>query len=360
MAGRMGLAYRIIGRTFGAQLKPLVAGAGFMALRGVVAAGMAADRVLFPALGKTRVQRPIVIVGNPRTGTTLLHRFLCEHGYGVGQEAWRMAYPSLTLQTLLGPLVPYLERVSPTRHYTSAAHETGPTHIETDDASILLRYFDGFFLYGFLMAFHEDDLRAGFLPEVRDTSARDFAWLDEVWRRSLVAHHGAVVVAKLFSLGARMPAFQKAFPDARVLYMARDPVSVLPSALSLVTGVLDSIGGFWSLPEAVRARWIERLYGVLVDLLRRFWLDWESGAIDRSRVMIVRYDHLMRDFEGVMAGVHDFLGVAPTAAQEAAIKAQAQSQRSHRSGHRYALERFGLSEARVREDTRFFSEAFLP
>ena len=60
-----------------------------------------------------------------------------------------------------------------------------------------------------------------------------------------------------FSLGPRLPQFIERFPDAKILYMVRDPVSVIPSGLSLVTGVLDKrFDG--SLPEADRKRYCHR------------------------------------------------------------------------------------------------------
>ena len=43
--------------------------------------------------------------------------------------------------------------------------------------------------------------------------------------------------------------------------MVRDPLSVIPSGLSLVTGVLDKKFSFWSLEKSKRDRFIKRLYG---------------------------------------------------------------------------------------------------
>jgi hypothetical protein len=168
---------------------------------------------------------------------------------------------------------------------------------------------------------------------VRDTSARDFAWLDALWRRCLVADGSGRNVAKLFSLSARLPRFLAAFPEAQILYMARDPVEVIPSSMSLVTGVLDRAFGFWSLPEAVRSMWLERMYGAWIVLLRRFHEDWQSGAIDRTRVFIVRYDQMMLDFAGLMAAMCDFLGHPMTPALRATVQQRAEKQRRYTSEH---------------------------
>lgn len=357
---RMGAAYGVLRNTFGVPFRPLVAAYLFANIRLGVAMGMWMDRLLFPKLRKTEVKRPIVLVGNPRTGTTFLQRFMSDQGYGKGMEVWQMLYPSLTLQTFLRPFLPLLEAVSPAKYHATKAHDTNLTSVETDDVGVLFRHFDGFFLYGFFLAFSKEDLLPQFEPSVRDTSQRDFDWLEELWRRSLVANQAEVNIAKLFSLGPRLPSFLARFPDARILYMARDPVEIIPSGMSLVTGVLDNAFGFWKLPAETKNLWFERMYNAFVELLRRFHEDWTSGRIPRDKVFLVRYDRMMKDFEGLMSDMHDFLGVTPTDAQQAAIDAQGKKQRAYKSEHKYDLSKFNLDEDRIRRDCAFFYDTFLP
>lgn len=357
---RMRLAYGIVGRTFGVRLLPIFAGWMWANIRVAVAMGMALDPLFFPRLRRTEVKKPIVLVGNPRTGTTFLQRFLCDEKYGAGLEVYRMLYPSLIIQAVLKPFLPILELVAPTKYHKTKAHDTSLQSVETDDVGVLFRHFDGFFLYGFFLAFDEVDHEKEFKPEVRDTSARDFEWLDTLWRRSLVAHDSDTVIAKLFSIGTRSPQFFQRFPDARILYMARDPLATIPSGMSLVTGVLENAFGFWSLPEEVRNRWFERLYSGLVELQRRFHDDWQSGKLPADQVFIVRYDRMMSDFGGLMDDMHKFLGHTPTEAQRKAIATQAETQRSYKSEHQYDLKKFNLDEAKIRKDCAFFYDAFLP
>ena len=73
-----------------------------------------------------------------------------------------------------------------------------------------------------------------------------------MWKRVLISSRGHRTVAKLFSISANLPSFQKNIPNAKVLYMIRNPLNVIPSGLSLVTGVLDKRFGFWSLSKKRR------------------------------------------------------------------------------------------------------------
>ena len=81
-----------------------------------------------------------------------------------------------------------------------------------------------------------------------------------MWKRVLISSKGKRTVAKLFSLSSTTPEFTQTFPDAKILYMVRDPLSVIPSGLSLVTGVLDKKFDFWSMPKEKRQHFINRLY----------------------------------------------------------------------------------------------------
>jgi omega-hydroxy-beta-dihydromenaquinone-9 sulfotransferase len=357
---RMGQVYRVLRRTFGVRVAPLFVALVFGMIRTVVAIGMALDHVFFPRLRRTRANRPIVIVGNPRTGTTFLQRFLADEGFGSGMELFLMLYPSLLLQKMLRPVLPLLEKISPAKFHSTEAHQTSLSSVETDDVAVLFRYVDGFFLYGFFLSFDEEDRLPWFDPRVRDTSRRDLAWLDTLWRRSLVLHESQRNIAKLFSLAVRLPTFLQRFPEAQILYMARDPLSVIPSSMSLVIGVLDKGFGFWSLPEAVKKRWLERMYQAWVLLFQKFHEDWQSGAIDRSRVFIVRYDRMMADFEGLMDEMCAFLGHDITPELRATIRKRAEKQRKYESEHKYDLAKFGLTEAQIRRDCAFFYDTFLP
>lgn len=359
MLHRLRLVYTVLASTFRVRVLPLIVVWGYFFLRLNVALLMALDNLFFPRLQGTKVQKPIIIVGNPRTGTTFLQRWLVEHQFGVGMHLYRSLYPSIILQKILRPFLPLLEKVSPARFHQSAAHETNLSSIETDDVTGFFRYFDGFFLYGFFLAWHPDDLKPLIDPRVRDTTARDFDWLDSVWRRNLVSQGGTRLVAKLFATGPRVPAFLARFPDAHILYMVRDPVEVIPSTFSLVTGVLDKAFGYWSQPEDVRGRYNERLYTALVDLFRLFHEDWSSGRIDRSRVMVVTYPRMMQDFDGLMAEMATFFEMEPSAEQRAAIQKTADEQRAYQSAHKYKLEKYGLDESRIRKDCAFVYDEWL-
>ena len=95
---RITRAYLTVGTTFGTWFSPLITGILISFLRIIVVIGRIADRLFFPNAFKSIIQNPIMIVGNPRSGTTFLHRYLVKNGIGVGSQLWQMLYPSIILK----------------------------------------------------------------------------------------------------------------------------------------------------------------------------------------------------------------------------------------------------------------------
>ena len=354
---RISKAYFILGKTFGTWISPILTGVLIIFLRFVVIFSQFLDQVFFPSFNQ-KIINPIIIVGNPRSGTTFLHRFLITQKIGTGSQLWQLIYPSIFLQKLIKPILPLLEIISPTRHHSTKAHKTSLTSIETDDVSLLFRYLDGFFFYGFILTFDKEDLFHWVDPRIIDNSDRDYKWFDSIWRRNLYSNSGDRYIGKLFSLSSNLPKFQKKYPDASILYIVRDPLDLIPSGLSLVTGVLDKKFNFWSLDENIKKRFITRLYNSLVELLNRFQEDWVTNKINKEKVFIIRFDNMMNDFEPLMKDVMKFINIEKTLHLDEQIKIVDKSQKEYKSEHSYDLSKFELTEDKIKKDCSLFYKTF--
>ena len=352
-------AYFIISRTFGQRISPITTGILINILRIKVSFFMMIDWLFYKKIRTGKIKSPILVVGNPRSGTTFLHRYLVKHSFGSGTKLYQMLYSSVILQKIIKPFLPLLEKVSPTKHHSTEAHKTSLDSVETDDASLLFRFLDGFFLYGFILSWAEEDLFDWVDPKKRDTSKRDFDWLESMWLRVQISNQTDRTVGKLFSISANIPKFLERFPDAKLLYMIRDPLNVIPSGLSLVTGVLDKKFGFWNLPEEKRQHYIERLYKALIELQLRFYDDWVNERFDKKKVMIVRFDRMMTNFEDLMEEIIHFTEHEASPDLKNDIVKVAEKQRNYISKHKYDLEKFGLSESRIKEDCKAIYDTFL-
>lgn len=360
MLTRLLRIYGIVLRRFGFTLRPLFTFCLIVAYRLFGLVTLALDGVFFPALRRLEPKPPVFIVGNPRSGTTFLHRFLVQNGVGAGFQLWQLIFPSLTARVVLEPLVGLLERVSPARFHGTKAHPTSLTSVETDDVLVFFRYLDGLFLWGYFWAW-DDDAHLDELDEngrLGRTAARDFAFHRAAIRRNLLWHRQDRAIGKIFSAGLRLESFLKAWPEAKVLYMVRDPVEVIPSGMSLIMGVLEKAYPMHRIDAADRQRYLDRLYMASIELYRRVADLYAAGRLPADRVMIVRYDEMMADFEGMMDRICTFVGEPPSAELLETVKKTAAKQRAWKSEHSYDLDKFGLDADRIRQDCAFVYETF--
>ena len=351
--------YLIIGGIFKKWIAPLFLLPFVFLLRLFIFLFMIIDNIFYFNLSKKVIDKPIIIVGNPRSGTTFLQRFLVKNGFGRGSQLWQMIYPSIILQKLLKPFLPLLELASPAKHHSTDAHKTSLTSVETDDVGIVFRFFDGFFLYGFFLSWSKKDLFNWVDPKLRDNSKRDYDWLESVWKRILVNSDNDRIVAKLFSVSANCPKFQERYPESKILYMVRNPIDVIPSGLSLVTGVLDKKFGFWDKPKIDRDRFISNLYKGLVELLLRFENDWSNNNVNKNNIMIVNFESMMLDFESLMNDIIAFTNHKKSEELSSVVKISSEKQRKYKSKHKYDLSKFGLTKKKIEKDCKKYYETFI-
>ncbi len=117
--------YRVISQTFGYRVRPIGAFLLLQVRQAISAVTLGLDHLVYPGHRKQPINRPIFIVGNPRSGTTFLHRLLLGAGGMASFELWEMLFfPAITARKLLGRIVPRMDRLSPARYHPSDVHDT--------------------------------------------------------------------------------------------------------------------------------------------------------------------------------------------------------------------------------------------
>ena len=102
------------------------------------------------------------------------------------------------------------------------------------------------------------------------------------------------------------------YPDAKLIYIIRDPVEVIPSGMSLIAGVLENgYDAFNTTSDEDQKRWIENLYQASADLLRSFHDAQTSGAIPEKNLCVVRYTDLLHNLEPTIKRILDFIEIDP-------------------------------------------------
>jgi hypothetical protein len=357
--------YRVMGTTFGQWVRPLGAFLLLQVRQAISAITLGLDHVFYPRHRKQAIDRPIFIVGNPRSGTTFLHRLLLGAGGMAAFELWEMLFPAITARKLLGGIVPRLDRLSPARYHASDVHDTSLRGIETDDVAWFFRTLDGPFAWAYFLAWQDtwgSELSRrefaidGVTPREEE---RFFGYYEACWRRNLTLKRADRVLAKTSMLTMRLDAVLRRYPDCRLVYVIRDPVEVIPSGMSLLASVLENGYDVWNRTrEEDQRRWLENLYQASCDMLRYFHDAQSAGLIPERNLCVVRYEDLINNLEPTMARILDFIEVKPTEAFQEEVRAQAERQRSYTSRHEHSPSQFGLTPERIRADLGFVYDAF--
>ena len=358
--GRYLRLYRTINKTFGFWLRPLGTFLMLQVRQAISATTLGLDHLIYPRHRKQAIDRPIFIIGNPRSGTTFLHRLLLGAGGMAAFELWEMLFPAITARKLLGRIVPRLDRLSPARYHPSDVHDTSLRGIETDDVLWFIRTLDGPFAWAYFLAWQDtwgsELSRREF--GIEGVTARDedrfFRYHEACWRRSLTYRRANRILAKTSMLTLRLDALLRRYPDCKLVYVIRDPVEVIPSGMSLLAGVLENAYDVWNRTrEEDQRRWLENLYQASCEMLRSFYEAHSAGLIPERNLCVVRYSDLLaesRADDETDPRLHR--GRAHPGLRRGGARRRRSGSAHYKSRHQHSPEKFDLDPERIRRGPR--------
>lgn len=306
-----------------------------------------------PAIARRPIERPIFITGLPRSGTTFLHRLMLEDPGSRGPAVWETIFPLPPAKgrpdkriTTVDRQLRAFERIAPAFAGLHPLRATSPQECSEITAHV----------------FRSLRLDTNYLvPSYR-------AWLDAAPDRHLPAYqfhrrflqhlgkqppaHGRWVLKcpdHLFALEA----LRLAYPDARIVFVHRDPIKVLLSVAHLT--------------EVLRRpfiRQVDRAHIGREESAR--WVDGTGRMIEASDqasfqepICHVHHLDLVRDPNAAVAAVYRHFGIDQPATMPAAIEAYVSAR--PQGGYRHAAYQFadhGLNEAQEREKFRPYMDRF--
>ncbi|MDG4664572.1 sulfotransferase [Mycobacterium sp. 236(2023)] len=282
-----------------------------------------ADHARLP-LADEKITSPLFATGEPRSGTTLLHALLAEDEGSRALRFWEVMYPSPPP----GP---------------AAIDDPRRARADADWRDILDR------IPPWVISHPYNDLLGDGLPECERTWAFDFratnpsAW----WRvpmtiKNFPQDHHAQYALHLMMLqhiqharppkrwilkgfhGRRLRALFDTYPDARIVWVHRDPVQVLASQIVAFGQINESLAGGLDWTQYARAT-IEgsraNFHAYLTDPL-----------VDDPRIHHVRYRDFVADPVATIGGFYDFAGLQLSAEAEKGMRDYLVTNRSDRYG----------------------------
>ena len=190
------------------------------------------------------------------------------------------------------------------------------------------------------------------------------SWLMEVDQESAYSYHRRVLQV-LQSGGVRgrwmlksphhataLDALRRVYPDARLVVIHRDPVLLCASVFSLISTLSSTFS------DADHTKYITEHWSDLLDVSISRLESFRATHPDQ-RIVDVRYDDLMRDPLGTVAGIYDAVGGSLGAEAEAAMDSYLVAHpKGHRGEHRYDLAEFGVERGEIVERFSGYAERY--
>ncbi len=327
---------------------------------------LAMDYVFFPGFNRVKVEKPVFILGHPRSGTTFFHRLLTQTDEFATFKFVDILLPSLTARAIVRPLFNPMRFVQwgledPTAVFPDGSHVTDETSVEEEELLFLWRNDTQMNIFLTPLAFSDEPWDEIVFNDAQPARRRKAStrFLRQCFKRQIYATGRTRIVAKMPYSTLRIKALMEEFPDGRFIYLVRSPFRTLPSHLSLHRTFFSNRWGLENIPEDRLMRYYQRRYQHNVDLYRYFHELWEGGELPQDRVKVILYDQFLSDLEAAFEELVQFAELEVSEALRQRIREQAEKQKSYRRKHSIlSLETFGISREQVLHDLDFVFEEY--
>jgi len=314
------------------------------------------DDLLFPRYKHQPIHKPLFIIGNFRSGSTFLQRLLARDG-GVFTSL-RVAdiffAPSVTQKKLLGwlnrldaalghPLKRLLTGIDRRSLGQVRIHRISLFQPEEDE-NLLLHAWSSFFVV-FLFPFLDEMPPYQFFDDAIPASERRriMAFYRSCIQRHLYATGGKLhLVAKNPIFSAKIETLVETFPEARIVYLVRNPLDMLPSTLS-----------WFSYAWHVFTTPLEKYpYRQEILEMTQYWYRHPLAYLDAHPAperLILTYDDLIHDPERVIRDLYRRFGYPARKGLEKIVVEAVADARAHQSDHVYSYEEMGFTRQKIVE-----------
>jgi len=312
------------------------------------------DDILFPDYKNYQIEKPLFILGNLRSGSTFLHRLLSRDSETfTSLTTWDIYLTPSVTQKKLTQFVSRLDKkyLNNTLHralYSFDRRTLGKIKIHPisffqpeEDENIHLNIWDGYFVT-FLFPFmdempnyqHFDDALS---PEHKK---RIMTFYKSMLQRHMYATGKKYFVAKNPAFSAKIVTLTEFFPDARIIYLARNPLDMLPSTVSWINYArrqfTDPTPGYHYVEE-------------ILDMTQH-WYRHPLAFLDSHpspRHLILKYDDLIQRPEAVIRGFYEQFGYPDKPGLPIIIDQAVKETLTFNSDHNYSYEKMGFTREQI-------------
>lgn len=336
----------------------------FPLLETIIWIGFLWDNLFYARYRVQVVNEPVFITGMFRSGTTFLHRLMAQDSKCFTSMAmWEILFAPSIIQSrivnalarpLSTPLNIFMDQIEARWHQRNVMHRVSLREPEEDEYLLLHRW-----------STLTIGLSAGFLDE-----AMPYAYFDNQlpqWdkqrimgfyrrcvQRYLFAHRTAQnlhYLAKNPALCPKLNTLYESFPDAKIIYLVRSPLEVIPSFLSMMQFSWRVLGAPAEGSE---------LRDYLLRMARH-WYDYPLHYLSKmpnDSYIIVNYDDLISDPSDTVRKIYKKLGLPLSVDFAQILQQEAEQGDVYHSRHDYSLENLGLHREKILEEFQDIFQRF--
>jgi len=308
-----------------------------------------------PEIGRAGIAAPVVVLGQPRTGTTILFDLLAQDPRFRAPLTWEVANPHPPPETATFDTDPRIELAAVASAVSEAIipgfqaiHPSGPQRAQ-ECVSITAGDFRSLL---FSTVFHVPSYTRWLLWDADMAPAYRY---HRMFLQLLQWHYPAEPwLLKTPGHQWCLPALLDEYPDATLVYTHRDPLKVIASTASLTAHLQRLASDHTSVP-VLGAEWAD----YLVEGNNRSVDAREDRVVAPGRAVDITFGAFMTEPFDTVSAVYDRLGLELTPSVEARMRAFLADNPSDKHGvHAYTFSATGLDERATRRRTARYEEYF--
>ncbi len=324
----------------------------------------AVDELLFFRYRRVTIKKPVFIFANPRSGTTYLHHLLTNDNRYAYMKLAHTIFPSVSffmLYRLLslidkktGNLVKRIlgKTAGSLFRRWENIHPLAFNKAEEDEAiyTFALASPAVFLVFPFLHLFKDTWLADN---ENEKVKTRLMNYYENCIRRFMYAGgRDKIYLSKNVMSSGRINCLMKRFPDARIIYIARNPYEALPSFISMFGVMYSSHSPLIKSNDAAMQAWA----WLGISFYKHFHA--AKGNNPETDFCGIKYDDLVLHPSLAIEKIYEKLSLDLSPGLKATLDKLETENKRYRSKHVYSLEQYGLSKEIIYSELKFIFDEY--
>ena len=312
------------------------------------------DLKKFPEILDQEIIAPIVIVGLPRTGSTMTHRLLASDPNHTAMLWWEGRYPALLPGEKRGDIETRMElgkaEVDAVVAASPEALDIHPWDYKGADEEILLLEHN--FLSTVPESFMALPSYSKWIEEQDHTLAYEdlkkfiqyLQWQNpgrEKKRWVLKSPHHLGFIDKMISV----------FPDAKIIQTHRDPIKTVPSFCSMCANLFEPLTTNFD-KVFIGKHWSNKLTRALNHCMN-------ISEQHPDNFLDLEFLNMIKDPIDEMKKIYEFIGESFGEKTEVAMEAWREENKHEMGAHKYSLEEYDLTESQINNNFAKYQQKYI-